>query len=56
MGRKKIDWESLEIVIEPAGEPNPNNPFADLDQAHRDQALRDVARTVLLRIVDDAVS
>ena len=52
MGSTKVDWERLEIVIEPAGEPNPHNPYAQMDQAHRDQALRELARTILLRNVN----
>ena len=54
MGLTKPDWEELEIVIEPPGEPNPNNPYADMDQAHRDQALRELARSLLLRKAQDA--
>ena len=53
MGVTKPDWEE-EIVIEPAGEPNSNNPYADMDQAHRDQALRELARSLLLRKAQDA--
>ena len=49
MGSKKIDWERVEIVIEPASDPNRNNPYAEMDEAHRDQALRELARTVMLR-------
>ncbi len=51
--RHRIDWETIEIVIELAGDPNPQNPYAEADQAHRDQALRELARTVLLRQVND---
>ena len=53
MGSKKIDWERVEIVIEPAGDPNPKNPYAEVDEPHRSQALRELARTVLLRNVND---
>jgi|SaaInlStandDraft_7_1057024.scaffolds.fasta_scaffold720674_1 hypothetical protein len=53
MGSTKIDWERIEIVIEPTGEPNPQNPYAQMDQAHRDQALGELARTVLLRKVSE---
>ena len=52
MGRKKIDWESLEIVIEPVGDPNPKNPYAEMDRAQRDQALRELARKILWRKVN----
>ena len=52
MGHRKLDWEAVEIVIEAAGDPNPQNPYAELDQAHRDEALRELARRVLLRKVD----
>ena len=51
--RYKIDWETIDIVIEVADDPNPQNPYAEADQAHRDQALRELARTVLLRQVND---
>ncbi len=51
--RKKIDWDSIEIVIEAADDANPSNPYADLDQAHRDQAFGELARTMLLRKVKD---
>ena len=50
---KKIDWETIEVVIEVAGDPNPRNPYAGMDQAQRDQALRELARRVLLRKVAD---
>ena len=50
---KKIDWERIEVVIEVADEPNPRNPYADMDQAHRDQALRELARRVLFRKAKD---
>ena len=56
MGQKKTDWEGVEIVIEPAGDPNPRNPYAETDQAQRDQALRELARAVLLRKVNDATA
>ena len=54
MGLTKSDWEDMEIVIEPVGDPNPNNPYAEMDQAHRDQALRELARALLLRKANDA--
>ena len=41
---KKIDWETIELVIEIADHPNPRNPYANMDQAHRDQAFRELAR------------
>ena len=53
MGSTKVDWERLEIVIEPAGEPNPQNPYAQMDQAQRDQALGELARRVLLGQAND---
>ena len=53
MRSKKIDWDRIDIVIEAADEPNPNNPYAGMDQSHRDQALRELARTVLLRKMND---
>ena len=52
MGSKKIDWDRVEIVTEPAGDPNPKNPYAEVDEPHRRQALRELARTVLLRKAD----
>ena len=52
--KKKIDWDRIDVVIEVADEPNPNNPYVEVDQAHRDQALRELARTVLLRKVNGA--
>ena len=54
MGSRKIDWDKVETVIEPACDPNPNNPYAELDPAHRDRVLRQIARSVLLRKVNDA--
>ena len=50
---RKTDWESIEIVIEPAGDPNPNNPYAEMDEPQRSQALRELASTVLLRKASD---
>ena len=46
--RSKIDWSSVEIVIEEA-EPNPDNPYAMATQEQRHQTLREIARSVLLR-------
>ena len=54
MGAGKLDWEAVEIVIEPAGDPNSRNPYVEMDQVHRDQALGELARRVLLRKADDA--
>ena len=50
---KKIDWETIELVIEIADHPNPRNPYANMDQVHRDQAFRELARSILLRMVED---
>ncbi len=50
---RKIDWETIEVVIEAAQDPNPRNPYAEDDRAHRDQALRELARKMLLRKVKD---
>ena len=47
--RDKIDWSSIPIVIEEESEPNPDNPYAMVSQMQRDQTLREIARSVLLR-------
>ena len=52
MGSRKPDWEKIEIVTEFGGEPNPKNPYAEMDRALRDQALRELARRILWRKVN----
>ena len=54
MESKKPDWERIQIVIDRTIEANPHNPYAELDQAHRDEALRELARAVLLRKANNA--
>ena len=50
--KKRVDWERIEVVIDSPVEANPRNPHAQVDQARRDQALRELARAVLLRKVN----
>ncbi len=50
--RRTIDWESIPVVIEDDCEPNPQNPFSTVTAEQRDEALRELARTILLRRVD----
>ena len=54
--KKHVDWERIPVVIEPLVAPNPRNPYAQVDQAQRQQALRELARAVLLRTVNDAAA
>ena len=48
---RKIDWNAVKIVIESRHEVNPKNPYASAGLADREQAMRELARTVLLRKV-----
>ena len=52
MGSRKPDWEKIAVVMEYDGAPNPKNPYAEMDRAHRDQALRELARRILMRKVN----
>lgn len=47
--RQKIDWASIHVVIEEESEPHPEHPYAMATPAQRDETLREVARSVLLR-------
>ncbi len=47
--KRKTDWQSIRIVIEVADQVNPRNPYADMNQACRNQVFRELARRVLLR-------
>ena len=49
--RRQVDWASIRVVIDDESEPNPDNPYAMVSQAHRDQTLREIARRVLMRRV-----
>ena len=54
--KKHVDWERIAVVIDSPVEANRRNPYAQVDQAQRDQALRELARAVLLRKVNDAAA
>ena len=47
--KKRIDWDRIPIVIDENTESNTRNPYANMDPKHRDHALRELARKVLLR-------
>jgi len=47
--RRKIDWDSIPVVIQHVPEPNLRNRYATASPGERERALADVARSILLR-------
>ena len=54
--RRKIDWDSIPIVIDSDTEPNASNPYASCTPEERERALAEVARRILLRRVTRVIS
>ena len=55
----EVDGDTVAITSKSElqnGAANPGNPYAEVDQPQRDQAFRELARTVLLRTVSDAAA
>jgi len=46
----KVDWEKIEIVVIPAGEPNPQNPYAELKSEERRKRVMEIYGKVIRRI------
>jgi hypothetical protein len=49
MSKPKIDWDQIPVAIDDNAEPNPRNPHALSSAKDREKAMRDHARTILLR-------
>jgi hypothetical protein len=47
--KAKVNWDSIPVVIDDDCEPNPRNPYSVSTPDAREKALRDIARTILLR-------
>ena len=47
--KRKIDWDQIPVVIDDSAEANPQNPHASSSPKDRERAMRDLARTILLR-------
>ena len=56
MPKSKIDWDQIPVVIDESPEPNPRNPHALSTPADRQRAMRNLARTILLRKVKRILS
>ena len=56
MSKSKIDWDQIPVVIDESPEPNPRNPHASSTPAERQRAMRNLARTILLRKVKRILS
>ena len=54
--KAKVDWDAIPVVIDDDCEPNPRNPYSVSKPEVREKALRDLARTILLRKVKTIVS
>ena len=54
--KAKVDWDSIPVVIYDNCEPNPQNPYSVSTPEDRKKALRDIARTILLRKVKTIAS
>jgi hypothetical protein len=45
----KIEWEKIEIVVVPVGEPNPQNPYATLKPEERRKMVLEICGRVVGR-------
>ena len=56
MSKPKTYWDQIPVVIAHSPEPNPRNPYALFTPADRQRAMRNLARTILLRKVKRILS
>ena len=45
----KIDWENIEIIVVPAKEPNPQNPYTQLSPQARQRQIKALCEKIVFR-------